>query len=59
MILYIGKSRGPSPDRVEDRLVPGRIPFSCIKYGAFIRKSKKKGALYIMKGNNALILTNI
>ena len=33
--------------------------YSFIKQGAFTRKSKKKEALYIVKGNNALILTII
>ena len=40
-------------------LVSGRSPFNCIKQEAFIRKSKKEEALYIIKGNNVLILSII
>lgn len=32
-ILYIGKSRGPYPDQVEDRLVSGRIAIFILMIG--------------------------
>ena len=59
IILYIDKSGVLSPIRPKTGLYRGGALYTFIKQGAFTRKSKKEEALYIIKGNDVLILTYI
>jgi len=48
--LYIGKSRGPFPDQVEDRLVSERIPLWFYKIRSIYKEIKEIGSFIHYKG---------